>query len=93
MSASYWEIPPASKFVEHLSAGVMARSVKDIILMDQLVSVCNTTIPSVDLEGLRVGYPTNWWSKLAEEVCFLHLTPLMGQCIVSTDATGELRTS
>ena len=49
--------------------GMMARSVEDIILMNSVLSMCNTTIPSVNLTGLRVGFATNWWTQIADEVC------------------------
>ena len=48
--------------------GMMARTVEDIILMNSVLSTCNTTIPAIGLEGLRVGFATNWWSQVADEV-------------------------
>ena len=48
--------------------GMMARSVEDIILMNSVLSTCNTTIPAVSLDSLRVGFATNWWSQVANEV-------------------------
>ncbi|KAK9834649.1 hypothetical protein WJX74_006634 [Apatococcus lobatus] len=47
--------------------GMMARSVEDIILMNSVLSSCNTSIPAVSLSGLRVGFATNWWSQVADE--------------------------
>ena len=48
--------------------GMMARTVEDIILMNSVLSTCNTSIPAVNLTGLRVGYATNWWAQVADEV-------------------------
>ncbi|KAK9838245.1 hypothetical protein WJX84_005685 [Apatococcus fuscideae] len=47
--------------------GMMARTVEDIILMNSVLSTCNTSIPAVNLTGLRVGYATNWWAQVADE--------------------------
>ena len=60
-------------------AGVMARSVSDIAMFNKIFSTCNSTLPSVNLSGYRIGYATNWWADLGPEViCCL--------CTVSTDS-------
>lgn len=52
------------------SAGVMARSVSDIAMFNKIFSTCNSTLPSVNLSGYRIGYATNWWANLGPEVIF-----------------------
>ena len=32
------------------------------------MSSCSTTAPEVQLQGLRIGYPRNWWKPTADEV-------------------------
>ena len=49
-------------------AGVMARSVSDIAMFNKIFSTCNSTLPSVNLSGYRIGYATNWWANLGPEV-------------------------
>ena len=50
-------------------AGVMARSVEDVILFDGIFSDCQPkqAVPPVELKGLRIGLPTNWWTDLGNE--------------------------
>ena len=47
----------------------MARTTADITMFNKIFSVCNTTAPDVALSGMRIGYPTNWWAALSNEVC------------------------
>ena len=57
----------------------MARSVSDIAMFNKIFSTCNSTLPSVNLSGYRIGYATNWWANLGPEViCYL--------CRVSIDS-------
>ena len=51
--------------------GLMARTVADIKLLDTVLNDCPRVDPQVQLEGIRLGYPTNWWKDIGEEV---HLT-------------------
>ena len=46
----------------------MARSVSDIAMFNKIFSVCNSTLPNVNLTGMRIGYATNWWANLGPEV-------------------------
>jgi len=50
------------------TTGVIARTVGDVMLFNSLFSDCHDEHPDVELEGLRVGYPTNFWADLGEEV-------------------------
>ncbi|CAL8466175.1 g5711 [Coccomyxa elongata] len=47
--------------------GVMARTTADITMFNKIFSMCNTTEPNVTLSGMRIGYPTNWWTALSAE--------------------------
>ena len=38
------------------------------IALLQVLSSCDTAAPEVKLEGLRVGYPRDWWKPVADEV-------------------------
>ena len=49
-------------------AGVIARTVSDVALFNVLFSDCQEAYPEVELKGLRVGYPTNFWADLGGEV-------------------------
>ena len=50
-------------------AGLIARTVEDIQFLDAIFNDCPRTDQDVSLEGLRIGYPYNWWDDLGEEVC------------------------
>ena len=63
----------------------MARSVSDIAMFNKIFSTCNSTLPSVNLSGYRIGYATNWWANLGPEVI---CCPYM----VSSDSIREHRT-
>lgn len=52
----------------------MARSVSDIAMFNKIFSTCNSTLPSVNLSGYRIGYATNWWADLGPEVICCHCT-------------------
>lgn len=46
----------------------MARSVEDVSFLDTVFNTCGSPArPSAALEGLRVGYATNWWRDIGEE--------------------------
>ena len=42
------------------------------MLFNTIFSDCSEGYPEVDLKGMRMGYPTNFWQDLGEEVCALH---------------------
>lgn len=46
----------------------MARSVEDIQFLDKVLSDCPNTEQNLDLEGLNIGYPREWWQDLGREV-------------------------
>ena len=50
------------------TAGVIARTVSDVALFNSLFSDCQDAYPDVELQGLRMGYPTNFWADLGDEV-------------------------
>ena len=37
-------------------------------MLNKIFSTCNSTLPSVNLTGMRIGYATNWWANLGPEV-------------------------
>ena len=37
-------------------------------MFNKIFSTCNSTLPSVNLSGYRIGYATNWWANLGPEV-------------------------
>lgn len=49
-------------------AGVMARTVKDVILFDSIFSDCHFPRPDLVLKGTRLGYPVNYWKGLDTRV-------------------------
>lgn len=49
-------------------AGVNARSIADVKLFNNIYSDCDKSYKEVKLEGLRIGYPKNFWDDLGEEV-------------------------
>ncbi|CAK0784780.1 hypothetical protein CVIRNUC_007984 [Coccomyxa viridis] len=49
------------------TVGVVARSVRDVMLFNTIFSDCSEGYPEVDLKGMRMGYPTNFWQDLGEE--------------------------
>ena len=51
--------------------GVIARTVSDVALFNSLFSDCQEVYPDVELKGLRMGYPTNFWAGLGDEVSVL----------------------
>ena len=49
--------------------GVNARSMADVMLFNSIFSECKTTAySSVVVEGLRMGYPRNFWEDTGAEV-------------------------
>ncbi|DBA70792.1 TPA: hypothetical protein ACH3X2_011685 [Trebouxia sp. C0005] len=46
------------------TVGVMARTVKDVILFDSIFSDCHFPRPDLVLKGTRLGYPVNYWKGL-----------------------------
>jgi len=48
--------------------GVIARTVRDVILFDSIFSDCHYTRPAIDLKGSRLGYPVNYWKGLDTRV-------------------------
>lgn len=55
-------LPPAC------AAGVIARTVSDVMLFNSLFSDCSEAYLEVELKGMRIGYPTNFWADLGDEV-------------------------
>ncbi len=49
-------------------AGVIARTVKDVILFDSIFSDCHYPRPDLMLKGTRLGYPVNYWKGLDTRV-------------------------
>ena len=49
-------------------AGLIARTVEDVQFLDAIFNDCPRTDQAVSLEGMRIGYPYNWWDDLGEEV-------------------------
>ena len=45
----------------------------DVILFNQVLSACNTQADPVEVKGLRLGYPINFWNDTANEVSTLEL--------------------
>lgn len=50
------------------TAGLMARSVEDVEFLDRTLNNCSRPRKDVQLEGLRVGYPREWWHDTGDEV-------------------------
>ena len=50
---------------------MVARTVTDVMLFNSIFSDCTEVYPEVELKGMRMGYPTNFWADLGEEVCAL----------------------
>ena len=48
--------------------GVIARTVKDVILFDSIFSDCHYSRPDLVLKGTRLGYPLNYWKGLDTRV-------------------------
>ena len=46
----------------------MARTVEDVIIFDNIFSDCHYSRPPIELEGYRLGYPTNYWRGLDARV-------------------------
>ena len=51
-----------------LGAGVNARSMADVKLFNRLFSDCGAAYRPLAAQGLRVGYPRNFWEDLGWEV-------------------------
>lgn len=49
-------------------AGVIARTLSDVMLFNSLFSDCSEAYPEVQLKGMRIGYPKNFWADLGDEV-------------------------
>ena len=49
-------------------AGVIARTVRDVILFDSIFSDCHYPRPDMELKGYRLGYPVNYWKGLDTRV-------------------------
>ena len=60
-----------------LAAGVMARKVSDIGMLNKIFSICNSTLPNVTLSGMRIGYATNWWANLEPAVSHVCMCKLV----------------
>ena len=41
------------------------------MLFNSIFSNCSEGYPELELKGMRMGYPTNFWADLGEEVCAL----------------------
>lgn len=50
------------------AAGLMARSVGDVKLLDTVLNSCSRKDRNITLKGLRLGYPVNWWQDIGQEV-------------------------
>lgn len=61
------------------AAGVVARTVSDVMLFNSIFSDCSEAMPELELKGLRVGYPTNFWADLGDEV---RIIKSCGACMV-----------
>ena len=48
-------------------AGVNARSVADVKLFNDIFSECGRGYSTLAAEGLRVGFPRNFWEDIGEE--------------------------
>lgn len=46
------------------TVGVIARTVADVILFDDIFSDCNSSRQEIQLNGTRLGYPLNYWEGL-----------------------------
>ena len=44
----------------------------DVIFFDKIFSDCPKAYPAVNLKGLRLGYPTIWWTDLQADVSTSH---------------------
>ena len=56
-----------------VTAGIITRSVADVILFNEILSFCNTRAAPAEAKDLRLGYPTNFWNDTASEVSTLEL--------------------
>ena len=50
------------------TAGVIARTVEDVILFDDIFSECRGSRQEIQLNGTRLGYPVNYWQDLDTKV-------------------------
>ena len=71
---------------------MIARTVSDVALFNALFSDCQEAYPDVELKGLRVGYPTNFWADLGEEVSAPALVSFPACCCVMPQCRGCGRT-
>lgn len=46
----------------------MARSVADVEFLDAIINDCHSKRKDVEMNGLRIGYPREWWADLSDEV-------------------------
>ncbi len=53
------------------AAGVNSRSVSDVKLFNNIFSDCDKSYKAVKVDGLRIGYPKNFWEDIGEEVSLL----------------------
>lgn len=51
-----------------LFSGVMARTVEDVIMFDDIFSECKGSREQIQLKGSRLGYPVNYWEDLDAKV-------------------------
>ncbi|EIE27340.1 amidase signature enzyme [Coccomyxa subellipsoidea C-169] len=49
------------------TVGVNSRSVSDVKLFNDIFSDCDKSYKAVKVEGLRIGYPKNFWEDIGEE--------------------------
>lgn len=47
---------------------MIARTVADVILFDDIFSDCNSSRQEIQLNGTRLGYPLNYWEGLDAKV-------------------------
>ena len=54
------------------TVGVMTRTVADASMFDAIFSDCPSTRPAkkIQVKGLRIGLPKQWWQGNGKEVCF-----------------------
>ena len=54
-----------------------ARSVTDVKLFNDIFSDCDKAYKEIKLDGLRIGYPKNFWEDIGEEVSVLSASQLL----------------
>ncbi|GAB4821099.1 hypothetical protein N2152v2_008145 [Parachlorella kessleri] len=65
------------------TVGALARTVDDVIMFTKVFSDCNETFPQLDLAGLRLGYPTDFWKGLESEAA-----PVYEAALSALEAAG-----